>query len=100
MQNADALIKLRNAIIHFRPEWFDDQKEHEKLSKVLRGKFRASPFLPGEPLFPRAWASRAFTERALRSTVAFLEHFYGASSIECPITKWKTRLRQLSGIVL
>lgn len=100
VQNASALITLRNAVVHFRSEWFSEQDKHDKLSKVLMHKFRGSPFLPGESLFPRAWASGEFAEWALRSTVAFLEHFYGEAAIDCPIAKAKTRLVQLSGIAL
>ena len=39
-RNADALIKLRNAVVHFRPEWFEENGKHEKLStKWLADKF-------------------------------------------------------------
>ena len=33
----DRLIKLRNGIVHFKPEWDDEAAEHEKLSKQLEG---------------------------------------------------------------
>jgi hypothetical protein len=40
VQNADALIRLRNAIVHFRPEWFGEERgRHERLSSILRPKF-------------------------------------------------------------
>lgn len=100
VQNAAALIKLRNAVVHFRPEWFDEQDKHDKLSKDLGPKFKPSCFLPNEPLFPRAWASHDFAAWALRTTVAFLEHFYSEVGVECPLSKFKARLKELSANTL
>ena len=86
VQNADALIKLRNAVIHFRPEWSNAQVNHDRLSKILMYKFRPSPFLPEtEPLFPLSWASHDFAKWALKSTVVFLEHFYAEAEITSPL---------------
>ncbi|MEZ5719780.1 MAG: hypothetical protein R3E55_15415 [Burkholderiaceae bacterium] len=39
IQNVDALIKLRNAVVHFRPEWFTELGAHETLSRRLNQKF-------------------------------------------------------------
>jgi hypothetical protein len=100
VQNADALIKLRNAVVHFRPEWFSSQEKHDKLSRVLQHKFQGSPFLAGESLFPRAWASADFCGWALRSTVVFLEHFHSEAGLQCSVTQFKSRLAQLSGVAL
>ena len=100
VQNADALIKLRNAVVHFRPEWFGEQDKHDKLSKVLQYKFKTSPFLQREPVFPRAWASHDFAVWALRSSVTFLGHFYAQAAIDCPLEKFKVRLSELSGHAL
>lgn len=76
VQNADALIKLRNAVVHFRPEWFGEQQAHLKLSKQLLHKFLPSPHLSSEPLFPRAWASASFSKWAIESSIDFLRYFY------------------------
>ena len=38
-QSAAALIALRNAVVHFKPEWHDEQKQHAKLAKRFQGKF-------------------------------------------------------------
>lgn len=102
VQNVDALIELRHAVVHFKSEWFNEQVKHDKLSKQLKGKFIGSPFLQPEPPFPMAWASGAFAEWALRSTVTFLDDFYAEAGIDCPIANVSTRarLRQLSGIAL
>ncbi len=97
VQSVDALIKLRNAIIHFRPEWFGEQDEHAKLSKRLHNRFLASPFLPNEPLFPNAWASASFANWALRSTMQFLRYFYAEAGLKDPLQKFISRVESLSG---
>jgi hypothetical protein len=99
VENALALIKLRNAVAHFRPEWSDERRKHDNLSNDLRAKFNPSAFFPNEPMFPRAWASHDFAAWAL-PTVEFLEHFYSESGVECPPSKFKARLRELSANVL
>ncbi len=99
-QDIDALIRLRNAVVHFRPEWFDEQNKHDKLSRLLQNKFEPSAFLANEPIFPRAWASSSFTTWALRSTVTFLEHFYAEIGLDCPLAQFKEKLANLSNNVL
>ena len=37
--NSRALGKIRNALIHYRPEWDNEQKEHKKLKERLSGRF-------------------------------------------------------------
>ncbi len=96
VQNTDALIKLRNAVVHFQPEWFDEQDKHDKLSKILTYKFQPSPFLQGEPIFPRAWASHSFATWALTTTVAFINYFHDQLGTESFLKKWRPRLAELS----
>lgn len=95
-QNADILIRVRNEVVHFRPEWFSKQDRHDKLSKRLQGKFRPSPFLLNEPIFPRAWASADFVGWALRSAIGFLDHFYAEVGMPSPLDQFKPRLREMS----
>jgi hypothetical protein len=38
-QAADGLVKVRNALIHYRPEWDDELEEHKKLYERLNGRF-------------------------------------------------------------
>ncbi|MCZ6829726.1 MAG: hypothetical protein O7F73_09085 [Gammaproteobacteria bacterium] len=100
VQSADALVKLRNAVVHFRPEWFDSQTKHEKLSKLLNGRFASSQFFPDEPIFPRAWATGDFSAWAIRSTVGFLDHFYAEAGLDSPLEKFKSRLEKVSSVLL
>lgn len=54
-QDIIKLIELRNRLLHFRPEWNNDAKQHLELSEQLRGKFQArTDLFPNETLFPRA----------------------------------------------
>lgn len=97
VQDVQALIRLRNAVVHFRPEWADAPVDHARLSNVLRYKFETSPFLPGQPIFPMAWASASFGAWALRSTVGFLDYFFTQISATCPLAQFREKLSAASG---
>lgn len=97
VQNADALIKLRNAVVHFRPEWFGERQAHDRLSKRLQHRFQPSEFLPSEPLFPRSWASSSFATWAVRSCVSFVKHFYAEVGLPCPIDQFEHHVDGLLG---
>lgn len=90
-QSVDALIRLRNAVQHFKPEWFDDQDAHAKLSDRLQNFFDGSPFLTGsESLFPRRWMSASFAEWAASRVVEFAVEFDSRTGVE--------RLKHLDGL--
>ena len=99
-QNAEALIKLRNAVVHFRPEWSDDHDKHEKLSRLLQHKFSPSSLFPNEPIFPRAWASHSFTVWAVRSAVEFIDHFHAEAGLPSVIEPFRAQLSALSANAL
>lgn len=85
-QNVDALVHLRNALIHFKPEWDDAQVKHKKLSARLQSKFAPSPFLPAhEPLFPRGCMSHGCAEWAVKSVADFLADFQLRLKMEAKI---------------
>jgi hypothetical protein len=81
-QDVAALIKLRNGLVHFKPEWFDQRKEHATLSTILAAKVESSPFLLAEPLFPRAWAGSSCTIWAVRSVSELIVEFERRAGIE------------------
>ena len=75
-QFADSLIKVRNALVHFKPEWHDEQQEHEKIGNRLRGKFTLSPFLDkNAPLFPARCMTHGFAEWAVHLSLDFAQWF-------------------------
>src|SRR5262249_14598463 len=46
-QSVDALVRLRNALMHFKPEW--EPAKHKQLSSELRNFFEPSEFLANDP---------------------------------------------------
>jgi hypothetical protein len=89
-QDVDAIIRLRNGLIHFKPEWFSAQEEHARLSRRLKHRVTPSPFFPAsEPLFPRGWTSHATTVWVVRSVVEFLLDFERRASVLPRIEKFK-----------
>lgn len=53
-QSAQALFQLRNALVHFKPEWDDDRKTHAKLEERLAHKF-ASNRLSAKSIGSMVW---------------------------------------------
>src|SRR5262249_13256596 len=74
-KDVEILVRLRNALTHFKPEWDDEEKAHKGLSDVLKSKISGSPFLNDPLLFPRRWACRDCTEWAVRTSMAFAQAF-------------------------
>jgi hypothetical protein len=91
-QAVDRLIRLRNALMHFKPEWVDEADEHAKLSSRLEGYVGRSPWLLDEPLFPRAWATGSSAAWAVASVVSFVAAFATASGIPDRLSKFRDRL--------
>lgn len=70
------LISVRNSLVHYKPKWHDEQKEHLILGKQLQGKFKFSPFVGGNaPIFPMRCMTHNFAEWALESSLAFAAWF-------------------------
>jgi hypothetical protein len=81
--NAKVLVKLRNALVHFKPEWIHLQEEHDRLGRSLDGRFAMSPFLlTAEPVFPMRCMSHAMTKWAISTIYQVIKEFSEASGIE------------------
>lgn len=100
VQRVNVLIKLRNAIVHFRPEWFHERHEHDKLTRHLEARFKKSPFLPNDPMFPRAWASASCAGWSISTVVGFIDYFCIESRLENPLTLFRARLDRFSNRAL
>jgi len=50
-QDAENLVKLRDLLIHYKPEWDNELNIHAKIEKRLNGKFPLSPFASMESLW-------------------------------------------------
>ena len=71
-----AVLKLRNALTHFKPEWSHAPDKHQKLSKELEGYFSPSRIFKGDQfIFPSAWAGHSCTSWAVQTTVKFFQDF-------------------------
>jgi len=92
-QDVDLLIRLRNALVHFRPEWSNAQREHADLSKALGGRFRVPKWLAAEKgVFPMAWAGHGCAEWAVASCKRFMEEFEAQAGLPSVVPKWAHQL--------
>ena len=103
-QDIAALIRLRNALTHYKrnalthykPEWSNEQVEHAKVSHALKNRAVASSFFPvTDSLFPRAWASHGTTRWGVRSVVSFVLDFEQRASLKSRIAPFVERLNAL-----
>jgi hypothetical protein len=70
------LVLLRNALVHFSPEWDTDQVRHAELHTSLKGKFTTSPFVgPNDVFFPKRCMSHGCAAWAVRSARDFGDKF-------------------------
>ncbi|HEV7889127.1 MAG TPA: hypothetical protein VGP08_00740 [Pyrinomonadaceae bacterium] len=82
-QDVDGLIKLRNALVHFKAEWSDEKKEHKKIEARLKGKFQLSPFLAGDTeFFPKSCMSHGCAEWAVKTALTFRESFSNEAGLK------------------
>jgi hypothetical protein len=95
-QEIAAIIRLRNGLIHFKPEWFSEQEEHARISSILMHRATLSPFFAAtEPLFPRGWTSHATVKWVVRSVLAFVLEFEQRAKIDPRMAKFKNRFDAL-----
>jgi hypothetical protein len=91
-QDVNLLIRLRNALTHFKPEWFDEQQDHAKLSSQLNGRFLPSSFFSAsESVFPRRWATHGCTAWAIKSAINFIETFEVQAGLPKRLEQFKPR---------
>ncbi len=76
-QDANLLIKLRNTLVHFKPETLGGTDEHQ-LDRKLRGKFALNKLMDGtgNPPFPDKWLGFGCCEWAVSSTESFADEFF------------------------
>jgi hypothetical protein len=90
-QAVDDLIKLRNALVHYKPEWIEssqgtqDQKTAHKFEKHLRGKFPLNPLTSfGNPFYPDKCLSHGCAEWAVTSSLNFIDEFFSKLGYSYP----------------
>lgn len=93
---ANTLITARNALVHFKPEWHHQQKMHEKISRILKGKFQLSPFLDeNAPIFPMRCMTHGFADWAIRSSLNFVSRFAQESGTPNKFDRFLDRLKTI-----
>lgn len=96
-QDANALIRLRNTLVHFKPEWHDEQDEHKKLEKQLIGKFEINHFVAeGSVFFPLQCISYGCTQWAVKSALKFMEEFSELSGLPFRFDKFIDRINPVA----
>jgi len=80
-QEVDDLIKLRNALVHYKPEWDTDLKNHKGnhkgIEKRLKSRFNINPFAhENDAFFPKKCLGHGCAEWAVKSSIKFIEDFY------------------------
>lgn len=95
-QDVDILIAIRNELVHFHPEWHDEQKRHQKLGDRLRYRFELNPFISEATgvLFPQRFVSHGCTKWAVKSALAFMTQFANKIGVE---SRFSGHLEQMCG---
>jgi hypothetical protein len=79
-QEVDDLIQLRNALVHYKPEWDTDLKNHKKIEDRLEKRWlktRINPFShDNDAFFPKKCLGHGCAEWAVQSSIKFIEDFY------------------------
>jgi hypothetical protein len=75
-QSAENLFRLRNAVVHYKPEWDDELDVHGDLQKRLKGQFADNPLVPvGVTWFPHRCIGAGCARWTCESGMGLLEEF-------------------------
>ncbi len=93
-QNVDTLIKARNALVHFKPEWHDEQEAHDKIGKRLQGKFNYSSFVDeNSPIFPVRSMTHGFAAWAVQSSLDYIQWYSALAGMPNRFDKFIDRMK-------
>lgn len=97
-QDVSALIKLRNALIHYKPEWqyVFENDEKSSLKKLLNGKYKLCPYYDKdeEPFFPYLCLSAECLQWAINSSIKLVSNFN--NNLNCVVPLIETFKRTLA----
>lgn len=89
-QPATVLIQLRNALIHYEPEWLQTEatgteEQAHRLAKALKGRFAPNPLTgAGNPYYPDKVLGHGCAEWAVRTSAEFVDQFAQRLGIKPP----------------
>lgn len=92
-QDVDGLIKLRNALVHFKPEWHDEQELHRKIEGRLKGKFGINPAIGDKGVFfPQQCMSYGCAKWAVKTALQFMKDFSQRSGLPYRFEQFAARI--------
>ena len=75
-QAVDSLLRLRNALVHYKPEWDTELEEHRKLEERLANRFRESRLSSsGHAFFPHRCLGHGCAAWSTKTAVEFYRDF-------------------------
>ena len=76
LQGTHALVKVRDALIHYRPEWDDELKVHKAIEDRLRGRFALNPLAKPDALwFPHQCLGAGCAKWSVEQAESFMRGF-------------------------
>ena len=75
---------LRDALVHYKPEWSTEERSHAKLSGVLQTKFLPNKWYKGDRMFPRAWAGSGAASWCVETSLEFVRTIAAAAGLPEP----------------
>jgi hypothetical protein len=92
-RSADSLIKVRHALMHFKPQWDNEATSHLTITTLLRDDHvQISPFLPNTEIFPKAYMCHDMARWSVMTSLRFVEAFSQRSGLGNKYTKFIDRL--------
>jgi hypothetical protein len=76
-RRTDKLIRLRNALVHYFPEWDTNQKKHKAITDAFKDSpFPPSPFVaPGDAWFPTKCLGYGCAAWSVNTAAVFINDF-------------------------
>lgn len=92
-QAAADLIELRDALVHYKPEWSHEAKQNQRLETRLGKKFPLNPLSKPDQLFiPHRCLGHGCGSWAVRSAIAFMTAFCESSGRQNLTTAYQSRI--------
>ena len=85
-QSAVGVFAVRNAIMHFKPEWDTERENHASLEQRLKGRFPLNRFVvASHRFFPHAALGAGLARWTCLSGIAFMTDFVARLGIASPL---------------
>jgi hypothetical protein len=82
LQSTADLFELRDALVHYKPEWYDDLKHSQRLEQRMKSKFALNRLAPADAAFlPYRACGVGASLWAAEAVAAFLKEFYARLGI-------------------